>query len=318
MQRGDHTIAPLFVVSVPSPTSHLKSLSADSSTTVPAASGGPHTVSHARALLHANRVLLWSPGAVMRLLIIIPTYNERENIELLVREILSVGPEFNLLIVDDASPDGTGDVVDGLARADERIHVLHRSGKLGLGTAYLDGFRYALTNEYDRVVQMDADHSHRPVDLLQLVAASEHADLVIGSRNIPGGQIEDWSLIRRMVSRGGSLYTRWLLHVPIRDCTSGFKCIRCTVLRSLDLGQVRSNGYGFQVEMNYLCYLRHWRITEVPIVFPDRTAGQSKMSFTILLEAARLVWKLRRTAGRVVEELPADTRQVVPDVVKTK
>lgn len=260
----------------------------------------------------------------MRLLIIVPTYNERENIERLMRDILTEGPAYHILIVDDASPDGTGDIADRLASDDQRIHVLHRPGKQGLGTAYLDGFRYALSNGYERIVQMDADLSHRPADLPMLVAAADSADLVIGSRNIPGGQIENWSILRRLVSRGGSVYTRWLLDMPVHDCTSGFKCFRSSTLRAIDLDQVRSNGYGFQVEVNYLCYLADWRIVEVPIIFPDRTAGHSKMSFSILLEAAHLVWKLRSHPARLRKlddlktEIPADAGAAVPDVVKTK
>lgn len=260
----------------------------------------------------------------MRLLIIVPTYNERETIQYLVETVLSENPPFNILIVDDASPDGTGDLADELASNDSRIHVLHRSGKQGIGTAYLEGFRYALAGGYDHVVQMDADLSHRPQDLLRLVAAAEDCDVVIGSRNIPGGQVEHWSLLRRIVSRGGSLYARQLLALPIHDCTSGFKCFRRSVLQSIDLGHVASNGYGFQVEVNYLCHRAGYRIVEVPIVFPDRSAGRSKMSFSILIEAAVLVWKLRRgsaraeEAGRLAREAPVHAEAPLPDIINTQ
>ncbi|MGH2459818.1 MAG: glycosyltransferase, partial [Chloroflexota bacterium] len=168
--------------------------------------------------------------------------------------------------------------------------------------AYRAGFRFALAGSYARVIQMDADFSHRPRDLRRLLDASDRADVVIGSRNVSGGGVENWSLPRQVISKGGSLYTRLLLGLPVRDCTGGFKCFRREALEALDLDRMRSNGYGFQVELNYLCYRRGFRIVEVPITFPDRTAGRSKMSAAIFLEALLLVWRLRRqtTAGEPI------------------
>jgi dolichol-phosphate mannosyltransferase len=229
----------------------------------------------------------------VRSLVIIPTYNERANLPRLIAVLLSKVPGLEALVIDDGSPDGTGEIAEALARETGRVRVLHRIGKLGLGTAYVAGFRYALDHHYGYVVQMDADFSHRPEDMPRLLEAARSADLVIGSRNIAGGRVENWSLLRQFVSRGGSFYARKLLKLQIRDCTSGFKCWRREALEALDLSSVASNGYGFQVEMNYLCHRAGLGISEVPIVFPDRTAGRSKMSLKICLEAAVLVWKLR-------------------------
>ncbi len=229
----------------------------------------------------------------MKPLVIVPTFNERENLPALVEEVLAVDPRVQMLIVDDASPDGTGQLANELARQTGRVHVLHRAGKLGLGSAYVAGFKYALTHDYDQVVEMDADFSHRPEDLPRLLAAGAEADVVIGSRNVAGGRTEHWSLPRRVISRGGSLYARLLLSLPIKDCTSGFKCFSRRVLQALDLDAIASNGFGFQVEMNHLCRLAGFQFAEVPIVFPDRTAGRSKMSSRIFLEALALVWRLR-------------------------
>ena len=238
----------------------------------------------------------------MRSLVIIPTYNERENLPRLVPAVLEKDESLDVLVVDDASPDGTGEVAESLAREGGRLRVMHRLGKQGLGTAYIAGFRYALDRDYDRVVQMDADFSHRPEDLPRLLEATEFADLAVGSRNVPGGRVENWSLLRRFVSKGGSLYSRILLGLPVKDCTSGFKCFRRRVLEALDFTGVASNVYGFQVEMNYLCHRAGFAIAEVPIVFPDRTAGESKMSWQIFSEAAGLVWKLR---GQRAASVPA-------------
>lgn len=230
----------------------------------------------------------------MRSIAIIPTYNERENLSLLVPEVLAVSPTLDVLIVDDGSPDGTGELAERLGRETSRVRVLHRSGKRGLGTAYVEGFRAALESGYERVVQMDADLSHRPEDLPRLLRASEEADVVIGSRGVSGGRVQDWSALRRLVSRGGSLYARALLGLPIKDVTGGFKCFWREALEVIPFEEVESGGYGFQVEVNYLCHRAGLRIVEVPIVFPDRVAGDSKMSWPIFLEAAALVWRLRR------------------------
>jgi dolichol-phosphate mannosyltransferase len=229
----------------------------------------------------------------MQTIVVIPTFNERENLGPLVASILALEPPLDILVVDDNSPDGTGDLADEMARADQRVHVLHRPSKQGLGPAYRDGFRFALANGFSHVVEMDADGSHRPEDLPRLLSASASADLVIGSRNVAGGRAENWSWIRHVVSKGGSLYTRLVLGLPIRDCTSGFKCFRATVLESIPLGQVTANGYGFQVEMNWLTHRFGFRIAEVPIVFPNRRRGTSKMSMRIVAEALLLVLRLR-------------------------
>jgi dolichol-phosphate mannosyltransferase len=229
----------------------------------------------------------------MQSLIIIPTYNEHENLLRLIPALLGVDPYLEVLVIDDGSPDGTGEIAESFALRTDRVRVLHRKGKLGLGTAYVAGFEYALSHDYAYVLQMDADFSHRPEDLPRLLRAVESADVVIGSRNVPGGRVEDWSLLRRFISKGDSFYARTLLNLPIRDCTSGFKCFRREVLEANVFGNVKSNGYGFQVEINHLCHRAGFRIVEVPIVFPDRGAGRSKMSWRIFLEAAMLVWKLR-------------------------
>jgi dolichol-phosphate mannosyltransferase len=180
---------------------------------------------------------------------------------------------------------------------------------MGLGTAYIAGFRYALARKYTHIIEMDADFSHRPEDLPRLLQASSSADVVIGSRNVPGGRAENWSLLRHFISKGGSLYARTILGLPIRDCTGGFKCFRAGVLASLPLHRVTSNGYGFQVEMNYLCHRAGFQIVEVPIVFPDRKVGHSKMSRNIVLEAMLLIWKLRLQRVRVRSSARISSRQ---------
>ena len=230
----------------------------------------------------------------MRSLVIIPTYNEKENLPRLVPAILGIEPDLDVLVVDDNSPDGTGEIAEALAdEAEGRVHVLHRPGKLGLGTAYVAGFTYALAHGYDRIVEMDADFSHRPEDLPSLLEAASNADVVIGSRNIPGGRTVGWSWVRNFISKGGSLYARLLLGLSIRDCTGGFKCLSRAALQRLDLANLLSNGYAFQVEVNYACAQAGLRFAEVPIVFNDRTAGRSKMSAGIAIEAAALVLRLK-------------------------
>ena len=233
----------------------------------------------------------------MRSLVIIPTYNERENLSRLILEILAADCELDVLVVDDGSPDGTGALAESLTRQTSRVRVIQRGSKQGLATAYVEGFKCALAHHYELIIQMDADFSHRPQDLPRLLRAAEDADVVIGSRNIPGGGTENWSALRCLVSRGGSLYARTLLELPIRDCTSGFKCFRREVLESIDFDLLRANGFGFQVEVNAFATRAGFRIVEVPIVFPDRTAGHSKMSWKIFLEAVTLVWKLRTQQG---------------------
>jgi dolichol-phosphate mannosyltransferase len=226
----------------------------------------------------------------------IPTYNERENLQAITEAVLTSDPRLEVLIVDDNSPDGTGDLADRLAAGDERIHVLHRPQKQGLGRAYLDAFRWALSRPYQYLLEMDADFSHHPKYLPQLLNEAERGtDLVLGSRYVPGGGTLNWGRVRQMISRGGSLYARIALGIPIRDLTGGFKCFRRGVLESIDLDAVRSNGYAFQIELTYRALQKGFRVKEVPIVFEDRRVGQSKMSRTIFFEALMMVWKLRFT-----------------------
>jgi dolichol-phosphate mannosyltransferase len=227
-------------------------------------------------------------------LVVVPTYNEALNIERLIAEILEQGPQFDVLVVDDNSPDGTGDLVAALAAQTPRVQLLRRAGKLGLGTAYVAGFHEGLRQGYSYLCEMDADFSHRPHYLPVLLAVAERAaDVALGSRNVPGGRVENWSLARKLISKGGSLYARTILGMPVRDCTGGFKCFRAEVLRRIDLDSITSNGYAFQVEMNYRCHQAGYCIHELPIVFPDRVHGQSKMSQRIVWEAAAKVWRLR-------------------------
>ena len=229
----------------------------------------------------------------MQTLIIIPTYNERENLPLIVDAVFSCQPDVHILVVDDGSPDGTGKLADGLAASDERVHVMHRSGKLGLGTAYIAGFKWALARSYERVFEMDADFSHQPKYLADFLRASENADLVLGARYIPGGGTEGWTKKREFISRGGNLYARMVLGLPFHDLTGGFKCFRRSVLEVIDLEAVRSTGYAFQIELTYRAVKAGFRVAEVPIVFPDRTRGESKMSGSIVREAMVNVVKLR-------------------------
>ncbi len=231
-------------------------------------------------------------------LIIIPTYNERDNLKTLCEQVLAALPSADLLIVDDNSPDGTGQLADEMAAKNPRIQVLHRSGKLGLGTAYIAGFRFALSKGYEFIFEMDADFSHDPVYLPALLgAAKDGAGVVIGSRRVPGGGTENWGLSRQLISSGGSLYARTILGLDVRDLTSGFKCFRREVLAAIDLDAVRSNGYSFQIEMTYRAIRKGFSVAEVPIIFIDRRAGQSKMSSKIFAEAMGMVWRLRFASG---------------------
>ena len=236
-----------------------------------------------------------------RVAVIVPTYNERANIEATVGRVRAAVPDADLLVVDDGSPDGTGPLADELAAADPRVRVLHRSGKLGLGSAYIAGFRHALAADYQFVFEMDADFSHDPKYLGDLLAATADADLVLGSRYVPGGGVRNWSLIRRLISRGGGIYARAILGVGIHDLTGGFKCIHRDVLEAIDLPSVRADGYVFQIEVTYRAILAGFRVKEVPIVFPDRVEGTSKMSSRIAIEAMFLVPRLRRSAKRAVQ-----------------
>ena len=228
-------------------------------------------------------------------LIIIPTYNESDNVEKLLDLISRTDPAAHVLIVDDNSPDRTYEIVERLMQTSYpgRLFLLKRAGKLGLGTAYIAGFKWALARDYDYIFEMDADFSHDPKYLPAFLAAIETHDLVLGSRYVPGGGVKNWGLLRKFISRGGSLYARTILGLSLRDLTGGFKCFRRQVLESIDLDAVKSNGYSFQIEMTYRARCKGFRICETPIVFEDRTAGKSKMSRKIFLEAVLMVWKLR-------------------------
>ena len=227
-------------------------------------------------------------------LVIVPTYNERENIERLIERVLEQDERLEMLIVDDGSPDGTGAVVDGVVATNPRVHVLHRPKKMGLGTAYLAGFKWALSGEYAFVLEMDADFSHDPIHLPQFLAAAEHADLVVGSRYQQGRvTVVNWPIARLILSYGANIYARRVTGLKLWDATGGFKCFRRNVLASIDLDNVRSNGYAFQIEMSFRAWRKNFRIVEIPIVFVDRSEGTSKMSFNIQREAFWMVWRLR-------------------------
>ena len=238
-----------------------------------------------------------------RALICLPTYNERENLAAIVAAIHAAVADVDVLVIDDGSPDGTGLLADALAAEDPRVKVLHRARKEGLGRAYLAGFAWALERAYPLVLEMDADFSHDPGHLPALLEAARTADLVLGSRYVPGGGTVNWTLGRRLVSRGGSAYARAILGVSVRDLTGGFKCFRREVLEALDLASVECSGYAFQIELTYRALKKGFTVVEVPIVFADRRVGKSKMSRRIVLEAMRKVWTMRfsrfaREAGR--------------------
>jgi len=227
-------------------------------------------------------------------LIVVPTYNERDNVRGIAARLLAALPGTELLFVDDNSPDGTGAVIDELIAAEPRIHVLHRAGKLGLGTAYIEGFGWGLARGYTYLFEMDADGSHDPKYLPQMLALAEDgADVVVGSRYVPGGGTENWSLGRKLISRGGGFYARTILGVDLRDVTAGFICWRSSALELIELGSITSNGYSFQIEMKYRALKRGLRVVETPIMFVDRRVGQSKMSRAIFIEALWKVWGLR-------------------------
>ncbi|HLK35808.1 MAG TPA: polyprenol monophosphomannose synthase [Polyangiaceae bacterium] len=234
-----------------------------------------------------------------RTLVVSPTYNEKENLPRLVDAVRHALPDADLLVVDDNSPDGTGALADSLAAKDGHVRVIHRSGKLGLGTAYVQAFLDGLARGYARFFEMDADLSHDVRYLPDFVRAlDEGYDVVIGSRNIPGGGVEGWGMGRHFISKGGSFYSRTILGLPIRDLTSGYKAFTARALEAIGLADVHSNGYSFQIEMTYRAIRRGMRVKEVPIVFVDRTLGRSKMSRRIFLEAVGMVWKLRFDALR--------------------
>ncbi|HVN48727.1 MAG TPA: polyprenol monophosphomannose synthase [Bacteroidota bacterium] len=226
-------------------------------------------------------------------LVIIPTYNESENIPRIIPEILKQDEGINVLIVDDHSPDGTATLVKDLQKTNDKIHLLERSGKMGLGTAYVAGFHYALTHGFDFVFEMDADFSHDPKDLPRMLKKIDECDIVIGSRYISGVNVINWPMKRLILSYCANLYTRCITGMPIHDATAGFKCYRRKVLETLKLDAIKSNGYSFQIETNFKAWIRGFKICEIPIIFVDRRAGVSKMSKHIVYEAAFLVWKLK-------------------------
>ena len=231
---------------------------------------------------------------VERAVVIVPTYNERPNVERLLGGVLAQDPRLDVLVVDDASPDGTGAAVDAIRAREPRVHVLHRAGKLGLGTAYLDGFRWALDRGYGVVFEMDADFSHDPGHLPTFLAAIEEADVVLGSRYRHGKvTVVNWPISRLILSYGANIYARAVTGLPLFDATGGFKCFRREVLEAIDLTSVKSNGYAFQIEMSFRAWKHGFRIREIPIVFHDRTEGESKMSRRIIREAIWMVWRLR-------------------------
>ncbi|HEX9244112.1 MAG TPA: polyprenol monophosphomannose synthase [Anaeromyxobacter sp.] len=228
-----------------------------------------------------------------RALVCLPTYDERENLVPIVEAILANLPGADVLVIDDNSPDGTGKLADEFAARDPRVKVLHRAGKEGLGKAYLAGFAWALERDYAYVIEMDADFSHDPKRLPALLQGAHEAELALGSRYVPGGGTVGWGFLRKVISRGGSLYARMILGLSVRDLTGGFKCFRREVLEGIDLATVQCTGYAFQIELTYRAIRRGFRVKEVPIVFEDRRVGHSKMSSRIVVEALGKVWSIR-------------------------
>jgi dolichol-phosphate mannosyltransferase len=230
---------------------------------------------------------------IERALVVIPTYNESSNLRGIVEEVLGANEIMSVLIIDDNSPDGTGKLADELAEENLRINVIHRKGKLGLGSAYIEGFKYALKEGYDCIFEMDADFSHNPAYIKDFLDAIEDNHLVIGSRYLTGVNVVNWPMLRLIISYCAGIYTRLITGLPIRDPTSGFKCFRKEVLKSIDLDRIYSDGYSFQIELNYWCWRKGYRIREIPIIFIDRNSGSSKMNRRIIIEAIFIVWWLR-------------------------
>jgi len=232
-------------------------------------------------------------------LVIVPTFNERQNIARIIESVLAQDPRISILVVDDGSPDGTGALVDEIAASNPRVHIIHRPRKMGLGTAYLAGFRWALERDFEYIFEMDADFSHDPGHLPQFLEAAREADLVLGSRYRHGKvTVVNWPISRLILSYSANLYARAVTGLPLFDSTGGFKCFRRRVLEAIDLNAVRSNGYAFQIEMSFRAWQKGFRIVEIPIVFTDRTEGESKMSKRIVREAIWMVWRLRWWAIR--------------------
>lgn len=229
----------------------------------------------------------------MQKLVIVPTYNEIENMKVLLPRLLSLPEKFDVLVVDDSSPDKTADFVREFAKGQSRIHLLVREVKNGLGQAYIAGFKWGIANRYNILIEMDADFSHRPEDLVTLLQEIETQDVVIGSRYVPGGATVNWGFFRKLISRGGSLYSRMILGYPVKDWTGGFNAWKVQVLEKIGLDGIRSNGYSFQIELKYKAQKNGFKVKEVPIIFEDRQVGQSKMSMKIVLEAFYKVWMIR-------------------------
>jgi dolichol-phosphate mannosyltransferase len=226
-------------------------------------------------------------------LVVTPTYNEAENIEKFIDQVLSKGPEINVLVVDDNSPDGTGKIVERLKKSNTRIHLISRAGKMGLGTAYVEGFRFAIANKFDYIFEMDTDFSHNPDEIPNFLEKIKEYDLVIGSRYTNGVRVINWPIRRLILSYGANVYSRIITGMPLKDATGGFKCFRRQVLEAIDLDKIHSNGYAFQIEMNFKAWNKGFKLCEHPIIFMDRQSGVSKMSKKIVYEAVYMVWKLR-------------------------
>ncbi|MCU0606756.1 MAG: polyprenol monophosphomannose synthase [Candidatus Edwardsbacteria bacterium] len=229
----------------------------------------------------------------MKCLVIIPTYNEKDNIPVIAGQVLARDPAIELLVIDDNSPDGTGRILDEMAARDRRVHVIHRPGKMGLGTAYVTGFKWALAHQYELVCEMDADFSHPPATINVFLDRIKDHDLVIGSRYIAGINVVNWPLKRLLLSYFANIYARIITGVPVRDLTAGFKCYRRTVLEAINLDRIKSNGYAFQIEMHFNAYYKGFKLLEVPIIFEERRMGQSKMNKKIVYEAVWMVWRLQ-------------------------
>jgi len=236
-----------------------------------------------------------------KILVILPTYNEKDNIRKIIAEILKKGNNIEVLVIDDNSPDGTGDIVGKIIKNNSRVHLLTRPGKLGLGTAYVEGFKYALSHDYELIFEMDADFSHDPKEIPRFLEEIKDSDVVVGSRYISGVNVVNWPMSRLLLSWLANLYTRIVTGMPLKDATSGFKCIRRKVLEDINLEHIQSDGYSFQIEIHYRVWRKGFKIKEIPIIFIDRRIGVSKMNTGIINEAALLVWKLRfmRIFGKI-------------------
>ncbi|MEE9167175.1 MAG: polyprenol monophosphomannose synthase [Candidatus Neomarinimicrobiota bacterium] len=229
----------------------------------------------------------------MKTVVVTPTYNERRNISELIRAVNEISEQFHVLVVDDNSPDGTGDYVESLQDEFPNLHLLRRKAKMGLGSAYCEGFKYALKHDFDSIVQMDADLSHDPSEIPRMLDLLTQFDLILGSRYSDGVNVVRWPIRRLILSYGANKYTRWVTGLPVSDATGGFKCWSRKILESIDLTSIRSQGYSFQIEMTFRAWQKGFRIKEIPIIFHDRTVGESKMTRSIMFEAAAMVWRLR-------------------------